>query len=158
MFMTKCHANIYVKKPLNEKLFVQRWKDKENILIWTISTRFRELTNCSNSVWYIGASLLLWSQSIVRVDFWLFWTFFFFGGGGGGTTSSLAAIISCHIHIRMTSLRERIQNFQLFWNSIYWKVININTVLIFVTQKPNDNLMLYMVRFRLWSRTDNTSC
>ena len=48
MFMMKCHANIYVKKPLNEKLFVQRWKDKENILIWTISTRFREPTNCSN--------------------------------------------------------------------------------------------------------------
>ena len=50
MFKTKCHANIYVKKPPNEKLFVQRWKDKENILIWTFSTRFHEPTNNSNTL------------------------------------------------------------------------------------------------------------
>ena len=48
--MTKCHANIYVKKPPNEKLFVQRWKDKENILIWTFSTRFCEPTNNSTNL------------------------------------------------------------------------------------------------------------
>ena len=58
MFMTKCHANIYMKKPLNEKLFVQRWKDKENILIWTISMRFREPTNCS-----IGLRILKWGET-----------------------------------------------------------------------------------------------
>ena len=41
-FMTKCHANIYVMKPQNEKPVVQRWKGYENILIWTISAMFRE--------------------------------------------------------------------------------------------------------------------